>query len=156
MRSFELALAILAAPAISFPAFWSDSAPPNYSGVWELDAARSQAPAGETITYNIQDSSGKVTFTRVIHERDGKEITSHFSCATGGGQCEFDEGGRKAKVSLWYDGPSLVVLKTDGPREDAVTQWKLTMGPQGKTLNVNLEHLEPVDKSEKLVFDKKS
>lgn len=155
MRSSKLALAILAAPALSFLAFGSDSAPPNYSGVWQLDSANSQSTAGESVTYNIQDSSGQITFTRIIHERDGKEFTSHFSCKTGGGQCDFDEAGRKAKVSLWYDGASLMVLKTDGPKEDSVTQWKLTLGAEGKTLNVNLEHLEPVDKSEKLVFDKK-
>ena len=62
----------------------------------------------------------------------------------------------KRKFHSGNDGPSLVVLKTGGPKEDSVTQWKLTMGSDGKTLNVNLEHLEPVDKSEKLVFDKKS
>ena len=101
MRSFKLALAILVAPAFPLLAFSSDSAPPNYSGVWQLDPASSQAPSGETITYTIQDSSGQITFTRTIRERDGREVTSHFSCKTGGGECEFDEGGRKAKVSLW-------------------------------------------------------
>lgn len=155
MRSSTLALATLAVPVFSLLLLAADTAPPNYSGVWELEPSHSQVPAGETITYNIQDSSGQVVFTRIVHERDGRQVTSHFSCKTGGGQCQFDEGGRQAQVSLWYDGPALMVLKTN-TGDSSVTQWRLTMGPDGKTLNVDLEQLEPNDRTEKLVFAKKT
>lgn len=152
MRCSTLALATLAAPFFCL-ALVAGPAPPNYSGVWQLDTSHSQVPAGETITYNIQDSSGKVVFRRVVHERDGREVTSHFACQTGGGQCVFDVGGRKDKVSLWYDGPALVMLKTNSG-DSSVTQWRLTLAPDGKTLNVQLEYLEPNDRTEKLVFAK--
>ena len=155
MRSSTLTLATLAASVFSLLLLAADTAPPNYSGVWQLEPEHSQVPAGETITYNIQDSSGQVVFSRIIHERDGRQLTSHFSCKTGGGQCQFDEGGRKAQVSLWYDGPALVVLETN-TGDTSVTQWRLTMGPDGKTLNVEVEHLEPSDRTEKLVFAKKT
>ena len=155
MRSSTLGLATLAAPVFSLVLLAAGSAPPNYTGVWQLDPDRSQVPAGENITYEIQDDpSGQVVFTRVIQERGGKQLTSHFSCKTGGSQCDFIEPGKKAKVSLWYDGPALVILKTS-PDDSSVTQWRLVLGPDGKTLNVDLEELEPVDSTKKLVFDKK-
>jgi len=155
MRYTHLALAVLAASMfpVSLPA--ADIAQPDFSGTWQLDTAKSQAADANSVTYTIQDASGKIDFNRIIQERDGKSVTSKFTCDTVGTQCAFDENGHKAKVSLWYDGTALVILKTDGPREDSVTQWRLELAPDGKTLTVKLTHLEPVEKSETLVFDKK-
>ena len=150
MRCFKVALAVLAASLVSSFALGADSAPPDCSGTWELNSTDGQA-----ITYTIQDSSGQINFTRVVHEHDGKTTTSQFSCKAGGGECDFDEGGHKAKVSLWYNGATLVILRTDGPKEDAVTEWHLTLGPDGKTLNVDLEHIDPAGKTDKMAFSKK-
>lgn len=155
MRCFYGALALVAAPLISL-LLMAAPPTPNFSGTWELDAAKSQGEEGRTITVTIQDASGKINFKRVVRQRDGKEETSQFSCEVGGNQCDFNEGGRIAKVSLWYNGPALMILKTDGPKEDSVTQWKLELSPDGKTMNVEFTHIEPNDKSENLVFDKKS
>ena len=156
MRGCILAFAILATPFFCSVALCGDSAPPSYSGTWELNAAQSHPAAGdEAVTYTIKEAAGQINFTRVVHGKDGKDVTSQFSCKTGGSQCEYDEGGFKAKVSLWYDGPALMILKTDGPKEDAVVQWKLSMGSDPKTLNVEVEHIDPADKSEELVFNKK-
>lgn len=156
MRYTCLALALLTASSIPLFAFADDTAQPDLSGTWQLDTTKSPPRDAEGITYTIKDASGKIDFSRVTQERDGKNVTSKFSCDTVGTQCEFDEGNHKAKVSLWYDGPALVILKTDGPREDSVTQWRLQVSPDGKTLNVTLTHLEPSDTTETLVFDKKS
>jgi hypothetical protein len=153
MACFRLALAVLAAPMFSFIASAGNT--PNFSGTWELDAAKSPSAGGRTVTYTIHDASGKITFTRVVHESDGKEITSQFSCGTEGAQCDFDEGGHKAHVSLWFNGSALMILKTDGPKEDAVTQWKLELEPGGNSLKVDLEHIDPTEKPESLVFNKK-
>jgi hypothetical protein len=154
MPSLKLALALLAAP-ILVSSLLADDAAPNFNGTWELDATKSAAAAGKPVTLTIQNSSGKIDFTRVAHDKDGKEITDRFTCQTGGNQCEFDEGGHKAKVSLWYNGPALMILKTDGPKEDSVTQWKLELAPDKHTLNVEFTPIEPSEKSENLVFDKK-
>jgi hypothetical protein len=156
MRYKSLALALLAASSFPLFALADETAQPNFSGTWQLDTAKSQARNAEAITYTIEDASGKIDFSRVTQERDGKSVTSKFTCDTVGTQCEFDEGNHKAKVSLWYDGPALVILKTDGPKEDSVTQWRLELSPDGKTLNVTLTHIQPDDKPENLVFDKKS
>ena len=156
MRSLHLALAVLAAPLIATSVFAGSSGPPNFSGSWQLDAAKSPQAEGRDITLNIQDTSGKINFTRLVHDRDGKEVKSTFTCDTVGTQCVFDEGTHKAKVSLWYDGSALVILKTDGPKEDAVTQWRLEIAPDGGSLKVQFDHIDPNDKSETFVFSKKS
>ncbi len=155
MRCSCLALVLLATPWFTSSLLAAGDGPPNFSGTWQLDAAKSPSSDGRTATLTIKDASGKIDFTRVNQEKDGKEITSRFSCKTGGNQCDFDEAGHKAKVSLWYNGPALMILKTDGPKEDSVTQWKLELSPDGNTLNVEFTHIEPNDKSENLVFAKK-
>jgi hypothetical protein len=154
MRCFSRALAVVAAPLIPLLVLAAPS--PNFSGTWEMDAARSPGAEGRTITVTIHDASGKISFKRVVRQKDGKEETSQFSCEVGGNQCDFAEGGHTAKVSLWYNGAALMILKTDGPKEDAVTQWKLELSPDGKTLNVEYTKIDPTDKPETLVFDKKS
>jgi hypothetical protein len=154
MRCTHLALALLAVPCL-LPPLLAEDGPPNFSGTWQLDAAKSQSE-GQIVTLTIQDDSGKISFTRVGHEKDGKEITAHFACKANGSPCEFDEGSHKAKVSLWYNGTALVILKTDGPKEDAVTQWKLELSPDKHTLNVEFTHIDPSDKTANLVFGKKA
>jgi hypothetical protein len=151
---FHWALAVFAAPLLTFPAFAGST--PNFSGTWQLDAAKSPDAQGRAITYTIQDASGKITFTQVVHDPDGKEVTSQFTCDTMGTQCDFDEGGHKAHVSLWFAGSALMIMKSDGPKEDAATQWKLELDSGGKTLKVGLEHIDPVGKPETLVFAKKT
>jgi hypothetical protein len=155
MTCFRLALAVFAAPLVAHLAFAANTTP-NFSGTWQLDEAKSPGAEGRAITYTIRDSSGKINFTRVVREKDGKEVTSQFTCDTAGTQCEFDEGGHKAHVSLWYNGKALMILKTDGPKEDSVTQWKLELDSGGSTLKVDFEHIDPSEKAETLVFEKKS
>ncbi len=155
MRCLNLAAALFAAPILVSSLLLADNTPPNFTGSWQLDTAKSPESGVEAVTLTIQDNAGKISFTRVAREKDGKEITSRFSCQTGGVQCDFEEGDHKAKVSLWYNGPALMILKTDGPKEDSVTQWKLELSPDKHNLNVELTHIEPNDKSENLVFGKK-
>lgn len=154
MACFRWALAVLAAPVLTFSAFAASN--PNFSGTWQLDAAKSPDAQGRIMTYTIQDASGKITFTQVVHAADGKDVTSQFTCDTMGTQCDFDDGGHKAHVSLWFSGSALMIMKSDGPKEDSATQWKLELAPGGKSLNVGLEHIDPAGKPETLVFSKKS
>src|SRR5579875_1019777 len=122
-----MVLALLAAPLLLPLQLPADDQPPDFSGSWQLDSSKSPGIDLDSVTLTIQNDSGKFNFTRVARARGGKEITSHFTCEAGGATCTYDEGGYKAKVSLWYQGAALVVLKTDGPKEDSVSQWKLEL-----------------------------
>ncbi|MGH9581800.1 MAG: hypothetical protein ACRD4O_02550, partial [Bryobacteraceae bacterium] len=82
-------------------------APPNFSGNWQLDAAKSQT-SSQNVTLAIQEKASNIRFKRVVGETGGKSVVSQFTCQIGGKQCDFDEGGHKANVSLWYDGSALV------------------------------------------------
>jgi hypothetical protein len=150
---FRRALAMFAAPIVACTAFAGST--PNFSGTWQLDAAKSPDAQGRSITYTIQDASGKITFTQVVHGADGKDVTSNFTCDTMGTQCDFNEGGQKAHVSLWFSGAALNIMKSDGPKEDSATQWKLELESGGNSLKVSLEHIDPAGKPETLVFSKK-
>lgn len=148
------ALAFLAAPVLSAFLAYAGGDPPNFSGSWQLDAAKSKGIGEGAITLTIQNAAGKIVLERVSHDKDGKELTSKFSCAPAGPDCDFDEYGNKSKVSLWYSGAALNILKTNGPKDDATTQWKVELSPDKKTLTIHVERLEPADKDQDLVFVK--
>jgi hypothetical protein len=155
MNCSRRALAYLATPLLcGFLAYAGDGAPPNFSGSWQLDPAKSKGATEGMITLNIQDTAGKISLERLAKDKDGKELTSKFACAPAGPDCDFDEYGNKSKVSLWYSGAALNILKTNGPKEDATTQWKVELSPDKKTMTIHVEHLEPADKDQDLVFVK--
>jgi hypothetical protein len=146
-----IALALWAAPWLV-----GASNQPNFSGTWKLDPARSPGVNGATITLNIKDEAGKISYERLMKQTDGKQMEVRFTCSPGGSQCDFDENGHKAKVSLWYDGSALMILKTKGPKQDATTERKLELSPDGNTLKVQFTNLD-LDKDSKpetLVFTK--
>ena len=149
----SMVLALLAAPLLTFA---SDQ--PNFSGSWKLDPARSPGVNGASIMLNIKDEAGKISYERTLRQTDGKQTVARFNCSPGGSNCDFNENGHKAKVSLWYDGSALMILKTDGPKQDATTERKLELSADGNTLKVQFTNLDldKSDKSETLVFTKQT
>ncbi len=128
--------------------------PPDFSGKWVLDASRSQNTNGATIELTIQEPDGKIDYQRTLRERNGKQVQTTFTCAPGGTACELVENGHKAKVSLWYDGSTLMMAKTGGPSHDATTERKFDLSPDGKTLTVEFTNYSGSEKAQKLVFTK--
>ena len=119
-----------------------------------MDASQSKVDDGQVVSLSIQDIGDKLKLVRVVRHADGKEITSQFTCAADGSNCDFDEGGHKSKVTMWYDGPALMILKSDGPKEDAIVQWKMQLAPDNSKLTMGLTYLDPVSKTETVVFNK--
>lgn len=157
MRGMLAALTLIAAPFLMLagtPA--NDAAPPDFSGNWQLDSAKSPEASGATITVAIQNEAGKLNYQRTARERTGRQLTARFTCAIGGSQCDMDENGHKAKVSLWYDGSALMILKTNGPKEDETTERRLQLSPDGKTLTVQFTNFAGNNKPETLVFTKEA
>jgi hypothetical protein len=132
-----------------------DSVSPDFSGVWELNAEKSQLPDGRLVTIKIEKVGNKIKWTRSDRAKDGKENVSEFICEAGASECELTEEGHKAKVSIWFNGPELVVLKTDGIKEENSIEWTLKMSDDKKSITAGLERIDPPGTSEKLVFNKK-
>ena len=126
----------------------------DFTGHWQLDQSKSKPGPERTLSVEIEQQGEKVTFVRQYQDHDGKSATARFTCAVGANSCDFDDNGHKAKVSLWYNGPELVILKTDGEKHDNTVEWHMRLGSDGKTLNINREIIAPSDEKEALVFNK--
>jgi hypothetical protein len=148
-RNYSLAaLAVWAVPLVVYA---GDQ--PNFTGTWKLDPAKSPG-VNQSITLTIQDEAGKISYERALKQADGKQTVARFTCSPGGNDCRFDENGHKARVSLWYDGPALMILKTDGPRQDTTTERRLELSPDGNTLKVQFTNLDRGSQPETLIFSK--
>lgn len=157
MRVRSVPLAITAAAFLSCSLeLFAAAGTPDFTGTWHLDAARSQETNGTVVQLSIQNEGGKMKYERVVREPNGRQLVARFACPVDGTQCDFDENGEKAKVSVWYDGPALVILKTNGPKQDATTERRLDLSPDGQTLTVDFTNLAGNDKPIKLVFTKEA
>ena len=126
----------------------------DFTGHWQIDQSKSKPGPERTVSVEIEQQGNNVTFVRQYQDHDGKSATARFTCAVGSNSCDFDENGHKAKVSLWYNGPELVILKTDGEKHDDTVEWHMKLGDDGKTLNINREIIAPSEDKESLVFNK--
>jgi hypothetical protein len=157
IRGMLMPLAVTVAAFFTIsPAVFAAAGPPDLNGSWRLDPSKSQETNGAVVTLSIQNDGGKMKYERTVRERNGRQVVARFTCAVDGTQCDFDENGHKAKVSLWYDGSALVILKTNGEKEDATTERRLELSPDGQTLTVHFTNLAGNDKPEKLVFTKEA
>lgn len=150
MRSLLLASAVGAVFLAS--ALPGRAADLNLSGTWQIDPAQSQVFDGAATKVVIDQHANEVKFQKWSRERDGQEMESSFSCTVGGPACDFVEGHHHSKVSLWFSGSSLVVLKTDGPRDRTTTERTFTLSPDGKTLTMQFSNVATGGDNRKLVF----
>lgn len=128
--------------------------PPDFSGKWALDPSRSQGVNGEVIELNIQEPAGKMIYDRILRERNGKKIHTSFTCDSIGAPCTLTENGKKGSVSLWYDGSALMMAKSGGESQDASTERRFELSPDGKTLTIEFTNYSGGGKAQKLVFTK--
>lgn len=116
---------------------------PNLSGTWKLnDVVLTIDEQGENI--HINEARGP----------NPKDNVSNFACSTTGGDCQMQDGTEKAKVSVYYNGPALVVIKTHGRKGDTVDKRRFSLSPDGNSLLVEVMHIVPDGQPEKLVFTK--
>ncbi len=134
----------------SFPALASEL---NFSGTWQVNAAQSQTFEGAATKVVIDQQGNQISFKKWTRERDGQLEESSFTCAIGGVTCDYTEGKHHSKVSLWYDGSSLVMLKTDGPRDRETTERSFTLSSDGKSLTMQFSNVAGGNNKKKLVFN---
>ncbi len=77
----------------------------------------------------IENSTNGLHMTQI----EGSSPIADFTCATDGHDCDIKISGKKAKVSLYYDGSELVQFETKG---DVVTKRKFTIDGAGMKVEV--------------------
>jgi hypothetical protein len=109
-----------------------------YSGSWHLQSDDSTQIMVERTAESIH-----------VKEEHGGRLTQEYTCTTDGKECLYHEAGRKGKVSLWFNGPYLVEVRTHG---DVITKRRFLVKDESKTLQVEVIPVSPEGKTEVIAF----
>lgn len=131
---------------------WGQSTRPDLTGTWKYDASRSSVKHSKVSeqTWKIECGKDKIQFAETV-QAEGKETSRTWDCSTMGKECQVDDGGTQAKISMFYNGPALMEFRTRG--ED-VLRRSYTVKDDGKSLEVEITYITPQKESEKLVLAK--
>jgi hypothetical protein len=118
-------------------------------GSWQPQVASSGA-SGAGWTFVSKGNSLEVT------ELDGEKKIARFECSTDGTGCEIKTGGKKATISMWFNGPKLVQMETRGsdvvkrrfgilPPGDAMEMEVIPIVPSGPAETLRFKRVQPSD-----------
>ena len=109
------------------------------AGTWNLEGGAGNA----AWTVRSTETGVHLSYTR------GTEKLADFECNTTGKECAVKMDGHAAKVSLYYNGPRLVMLETHG---DTVVKWRFGLASDAAELEVETMPITPAGKTETLRF----
>jgi hypothetical protein len=108
------------------------------NGAWEsVDDATTRA------TWTLRADGDVLHMTRVENDRK----LSEFECNTVGRECEFKEAGKPVKVSMWFNGPKLVIMETRG---NDVVKRRFQTTDDGNGIELEIIPIVPQGKPELL------
>jgi hypothetical protein len=110
------------------------------NGTWEIENG-----TGKPITWVIEQKEDTAHFTN----SEGDQKAADFECSTRGKECKTTDSGKDAKISMWYNGASLIQMETRG---SDVTKRKFSVLPAGDKLSVEVIPIVPAGKSETIHF----
>jgi hypothetical protein len=84
-----------------------------------------------------------------IRQLQGNNPIADYACKADGQECEIKTSERKAKISMWFNGPRLVQLETEGSR---VVKRRFAILPQGDTMELEIIPIVPGGKAETIQF----
>jgi len=113
---------------------------PAISGTWVLKK-------DPTVKLVVEQISDKIH----VQERKGDEVVTEYTCNTVGKDCEIQDEGHAAKVSVWFNGPKLIELKTKGSE---VTRRRFTPAADGHSLEVERSAMSADGKIEILAYSR--
>jgi hypothetical protein len=111
-------------------------------GSWELLGAMGNSPASAW-TFSTSRNSIRVT------QLDGGDKVADFGCKTDGTSCDIKTAGKKATVSMWFNGPRLVEMETKGSE---IVKRRFRILPQGDLLEMEVIPVIPAGKTETFQF----
>jgi hypothetical protein len=110
------------------------------SGTWQIENA-----SGKPVTWVIEQKADIAHFTN----SEGDQKAADFECSTRGRECKMTDSGKDAKISMWFNGSSLIQMETKG---SDVTKRKFSVGPEGDKLSVEIIQIVPAGKTETFHF----
>ncbi len=111
-------------------------------GAWQLDKSGTDLKDAASV-WSFEGKGDAVHITA----SDGDRKITDLECNTIGKECEVKESGRAVKVSMWFNGPKLVELETQG---DQIVERRFQVTGQGDTLEIEVLPLSPSGKTEVL------
>jgi hypothetical protein len=150
-----LAMASLASVA---SAYGQTSLKTKFTGTWELALDKSDLKlsklAGLTLAIDHPDKS-TIHVVETAKPENGQEKRRDYTCSTMGRECDVSEGSQADKLSIYYDGPKLVVIERLGKDSDTVLKRIFELSEDGSTLSIQESQMvPPKNEADKLVFAK--
>ena len=125
---------------------------PDLTGTWHLDTEHSQvAESHKAETWSITQKPESIEIVQAFTDSGGKERKIQIHCSTMGQECKVDEAGQPTQVTMYYNGPVLVMLE-QWHGTNFVTKKRLKTSDDGKTLVVEVNHIAPPRKDENWTF----
>ncbi|HXS96902.1 MAG TPA: hypothetical protein VN736_20020 [Candidatus Limnocylindrales bacterium] len=142
-----LCLAAMAAGSV-----WAQVDHPDLNGVWQRQSNDSKV---KSETLNIAQKPDSIDIVRSV-DTGGRPIKDEINCSTEGKDCKVKEEGQDTQVSMYYNGPMLVMIE-QRHGNDYVTKRRLKLSPDGKTLTMEVMTINPPGKAtENLTYTKQS
>jgi hypothetical protein len=116
------------------------SSHPKLMGTWEGDNSKTDQDAW------LFEAKGEGL--HVTHSQKGERLAD-FVCNTMGTECK---AGRQTKVSMWFNGPKLVLLETHGSE---VVRRRFVADEAGDTLAIEVTQVVPAGKPEVVRFHRR-
>jgi hypothetical protein len=124
--------------------------------VWALTATAGDDSAKKlTGTWEAKDNPAHTwTFDQTdkgIHviESDNGQTIADYVCNTSGRDCNIKREGHDRKVALWFNGPKLVEMVSEGSH---VVKRRYAPASEGTTLEVEVIPIVPEGRTEKLAL----
>jgi hypothetical protein len=111
-------------------------------GTWAMQGA---AESGPSSSWSFATAKNGLRITQL---EGGNKVTD-FACGTEGTACEVKTAGKKATVSMWFNGPLLVEMETKG---SDVVKRRFKILPQGDAMEMEVIPIVPSGKTETFQF----
>ncbi len=123
-------------------AFAGDAEWAKLMGAWE---SQGESDSAARMTWLLEAKGDAVHFT-YLH---GSQKLAEFECDTSGRECASKDAGRSAKISLWFNGSTLVALETKG---EEVVKRRFAVAGAGEEMDVELIPVVSKSKAETAHF----
>jgi hypothetical protein len=125
---------------------------PNLNGTWLLDQSQSAIKDSHPDALSITQKPDSVQISLVSEDKDR---TLEIDCRTLGQDCKVTEGGKPVQLSVYYNGPRLVLVQFGGRHQENGIKRRFGLSDDGNSLQMEIIHIMASgEKTENFTFIK--